>query len=189
MLWNQAAYSSLHPQDGLQRLHVTEFAYGSWWTTACYCCAAEAAALPWSLSLLCLCKPGTARHACLPGSTYSSEGHITALEMLLWAVVQPLPMSIFSLNWNKIHPTGKAIVSLREKATTFFCAPMRYISCCSMCFLKTYGNNFSIVTFTFHLHHLPQVPVCCRQSITVCFHGCQKLGDLQKQKKVKQRNP
>lgn len=104
-----------------------------------------------SLSLLCSCKPGAARHACLPGSTYSSDGHRTVLDILLWAVVQPLPMSIFSLDWNKTHPTGKVIVSLRKKPQPFFVllwdTGYGDISCCSMCFLKTYGDNFSHCNF------------------------------------------
>lgn len=60
------------------------------------------------LSLRCLCKLGAEGHSCLPGSMYSSEGHVTALDnILLWAVLQPFPISIFNLDCNKIHLTGK----------------------------------------------------------------------------------
>lgn len=42
---------------------------------------------------------GAARHACLPGSRYFSEGHVTVLDnILLWAIVQPFPMNIFNLD-------------------------------------------------------------------------------------------
>lgn len=76
-----------------------------------------------SLSLRCLCQLGAARCVCLPGSTYSSEGHVTVLDnIMLWAIVQPFPMSVFNLDWNKIHPTGKVIVSLKKKQQPFCCA-------------------------------------------------------------------
>ena len=103
-----------------------------------------------SLSLQCLCKQSAARHACLPGSTYSSEGHVTVLgNILLWAIVQPFPMSIFSLDWNKIHPTGKVIVSLGKNQQGFCCALMTtYPANVCVCFFSNVWQYF----FHYNLH-------------------------------------
>lgn len=126
-MWNQAGYGCFHPQDWLWRLQVAEHSCDSWWTIACYCYAAyiPRTLMKQSLSSCCLCKLGAARHACLPGSTYSSEGQVTVLDIiLLGAIVQSFPMSTFSLDWNKIHSTGKVIVPLRKNQQPFCCALM-----------------------------------------------------------------
>lgn len=128
-MWNQAGYGCFHPQDWLWRLQVAEHSYDSWWTIACYCYATyiPRTLMKQSPSSCCLCKLGAARHACLPGSTYSSGNSVR--HHLAWAIVQSFPTSIFSLDWNKIHSTWKVIVPLRKKqATTFLLCSYDIIS-------------------------------------------------------------
>lgn len=148
--WNQAVSGSHHPQDKLQRLPL-QSAYDSCWTTAHCCCAAcDTGSTAWAcsahhiLALLiifydsmlmqtqnCKTQLPARQHGLLRSS-------ITEMNIImLWAIVQSFPMSIFNLDQNKIHPTGKS--------NNLFLNSYEII----YKFLKTNGNSF----FHHNAHH------------------------------------
>lgn len=96
-VWNQAGYGCLHPLDWLWILQVAEHFYD-------FCCSWYAASAPLLSESRAWANAVYANQVLqdmpvCPGNTYSLEGQVTVLDILLWGTVKPFPMSIFSLDW------------------------------------------------------------------------------------------